>query len=338
MKLFNIISLAFFSFLLSQSLYLEGVKALNARKFVPVCKRTPQVRDAIVAALETPCEKIKTEELATITNLLLSNKKIKHLRPGDFDGLEQLYHLILSGNGLREIPQDIFLSTPNLGVLDLSHNYLSEATTSILNGLQSKLQHLDVQNNHIHTLILEGFTNLEDIFADDNHHIREISFKDIPNATFVTLENNGLENIDFGLLELSKLEELDISFNYLESVDGLEKLAHLKEVSLFENRLKNFPMELLRSNVKSLDLRFNRIGHIPRDISPYGKVGLEELSLHGNPLLMVPRWITTTKGLEVEIENPCKRMGRYLLSKIEPKLFPAKSRHTSKTVPPLSGL
>ena len=56
-----------------------------------VCERTPQVRDAIVAAIgaASNCSEVTSGQLATISSLRLSNKNITALKPGDFAGTER---------------------------------------------------------------------------------------------------------------------------------------------------------------------------------------------------------------------------------------------------------
>jgi hypothetical protein len=67
----------------------------------PVCDRTEQVRDAIVAAVPgvTECADVTETHLAAITGPLnLANKSITALKAGDFDGLTALTELDLNNN------------------------------------------------------------------------------------------------------------------------------------------------------------------------------------------------------------------------------------------------
>ena len=60
-----------------------------AAQVTPVSDRTPQVRDAIVAAAGVPANEVTEAHLAAITSLDLNRKNIARLKTGDFDGLNK---------------------------------------------------------------------------------------------------------------------------------------------------------------------------------------------------------------------------------------------------------
>ena len=75
---------------------------------VSVCTRTPQVRDAILAAVSgvSDCEDITDEHLAGIRTLDLSGQGITALQARDFDGLIWVRSVDLSDNLLTDLPND----------------------------------------------------------------------------------------------------------------------------------------------------------------------------------------------------------------------------------------
>ena len=75
----------------SSDLPLE-VFAAEAGAPTPVCERTEQVRDGIVAAVSgvSTCGGVTDAHLAAITRLLLRFAGITSLQEGDFDGLTAL--------------------------------------------------------------------------------------------------------------------------------------------------------------------------------------------------------------------------------------------------------
>ena len=98
-----------------------------------VCERTPQVRDALVAAAQandaavTDCSKVGDDdgidELAGITGALeLNNQGIAALRPGDFAGLAGLRFLQLNGNALSALPAGVFDGLGAVTTLSLADN------------------------------------------------------------------------------------------------------------------------------------------------------------------------------------------------------------------------
>ena len=89
-----------------------------------ICSRTPQVRDAIVAAVTgvSTCADVTDSHLAGITLLDLSNRSISSLQSGDFAGLTALEELRLRDNRLTVLPDGLFAGLSNLGTLTLGSN------------------------------------------------------------------------------------------------------------------------------------------------------------------------------------------------------------------------
>ena len=101
----------------------------------PVSDRTPQVRDAIVAATGVPANEVTEAHLAAITSLNLNLKNITSLKAGDFDGLNNLTVLELWGNQLSTLPLGIFDNLTQLTTLYLDSNQLSTLPSNIFAGL-----------------------------------------------------------------------------------------------------------------------------------------------------------------------------------------------------------
>ena len=102
-----------------------------------VCDRTPQVRDALVAAAKandpavTLCSQVGDDdgidELAGIDGTLqLAGRGIVALKAGDFAGLDKLTGLDLSGNALSALPAAVFDPLTELTALHLNSNALAE--------------------------------------------------------------------------------------------------------------------------------------------------------------------------------------------------------------------
>ena len=92
-----------------------------------VCNRTPEVAEAIAAAVPdvTDCANVTEVDLATITTLNLSSMSITALKSDDFSGMLSLTTLNLSNNILSSLPDGIFDDLPFLTTLDLSGNSVS---------------------------------------------------------------------------------------------------------------------------------------------------------------------------------------------------------------------
>ena len=105
---------------------------------VPVCDRSPTVRDALVRlAGRAGCDVVSAGDLAGIDTLDLAGTGIETVRTGDFSGLDRLVYLGLSGNRLAELPGSVFTGLSSLGTLDLRANRLELLPRGILAGLAS---------------------------------------------------------------------------------------------------------------------------------------------------------------------------------------------------------
>ena len=103
-------------------------------------------------------------------------------------------------------------------------------------------------------------------------------------AKKLNLSSNGIRYID----DLSKLNEfltkLDLSFNDLEEVKGLQSLSHLEELNLSGNKLRYLTDIRHLSSLESLDVSQNHITHL-KDVQMLQYLpDLKVLKLEGNPI------------------------------------------------------
>ncbi len=90
----------------------------------PLSDRTPEVRDAIVAALPnvTDAAKVTKAQVAAITSLNLRNAGITALKAGDFSGMTGLTSINLYNNQLRSLPNGVFEGLTSLTTVRLGRN------------------------------------------------------------------------------------------------------------------------------------------------------------------------------------------------------------------------
>ncbi len=102
--------------------------------FVPVADRTPQVRDAIVAAVPNvaAAADVTESQVAAITSLNLRNKGITSLKTGDFSGMVSLSNLNLYRNQLRRVPMGLFNGLSSLRSLRLGGNAIDPLPLIVL--------------------------------------------------------------------------------------------------------------------------------------------------------------------------------------------------------------
>ena len=101
-----------------------GTYFLGYTDVTPASERTPQVRDAIVAAvpgIDAAADLTETH-LAAVTTLNMRAKNITALKADDFDGLTALSNLNLYNNQLSRLPDGIFEGLTALTTLRLGGN------------------------------------------------------------------------------------------------------------------------------------------------------------------------------------------------------------------------
>ena len=105
---------------------------------------------------------------------------------------------------------------------------------------------------------------------------------------------------------LVKLETLNISFNFLQTVNlsAASKMKHLKTVILSSNKIKEFPKHLCQlPNVDAIDLSNNMLTAIPEEIADIKAI---ELNLNRNRLNKLTNALSRCERLKVlRIEENC---------------------------------
>ena len=247
----------------------------------PVCDRTPQVRDAIVAAVPgvNDCNDVTEAHLATITHLDLENKNILTLKDGDFDGLSALTELRLQENQLTTLPANIFSGLSALKTLYLNNNQLTSLPTTVFSGLSS-LSNLYMNNNKLTSLpetVFSGLTSLRQI----NMHTNQLT----------TLPVNVFSG-------LSSLNQISINNNRLISLpenvfSGRTKLVYLY---LDGNRLTSLPANLFSglSKLEQLKFNHNRLSSLPAGLFS-GLSSLSWLLIHNNTVNPLPFTVSLEK-------------------------------------------
>ena len=136
----------------------------NAPGFTPVCARTPQVRDAIVALVPgvDDCQDVTADHLSLITNIDLNDQNITALKVGDFDGMSSLEWIDLGSNQLSSLPAGGFSGLSSLGTINLSHNNLSSLPANIFSGL-SALKWIALSSNNLNSLPTGLFSGLSSL-------------------------------------------------------------------------------------------------------------------------------------------------------------------------------
>ena len=241
----------------------------------PVCDRTPQVRDAIVAAVPgvNNCGDVTEAHLAAITDteleLELSGSSITELKPGDFDNLTNLRGLGLVDNQLSSLPEDIFEYLINLEALAIGNTQLSSLPDGLFENL-TNLTALGIANNTQLSSLPEGLfdnlTSLRIIYLNDNqlNSLPEGLFDSPTNLLILDLSGNQLSSLPEGLFDKVTLS-LDLSDNQLSSLpEGLfrgifDEIPDFTGFTVFGSSLGPIPRDTYNelANPTTLDLTNN---------------------------------------------------------------------------------
>ena len=262
-----------------------------------VCDRTPQVRDAIVAAAGVAhCSLVTAEHLAAIEKLNLESTGITALKTGDFSGLSILEELNLYQNSLSSLPADIFEGLSALRYLELGRNRLSSLPADIFDGL-SALEHIRLGRNRLSSLpadIFDGLSALKELHVNYNYlsSLPVDIFDGLSALEKLRLNRNSLRSLPVDIFDgLSALKHLDLNDVYLSSlpVDIFDGLSALEHLDLGRNFMKSVPENVFDglTALKDLSLAGNVFRTLPEDIFD-GLSALADLNLSSNQLTSLP--------------------------------------------------
>ena len=250
----------------------------------PVCDRTPQVRDTIVAAVPgvSDCKDVTEAHLAAISSLDLGHKSISALKASDFDGLSGLHGIDLTDNQLSTLPVDVFSGLSSLVGLALDNNQLTSLPENLFSGLSS-LRNLYLNQNQLTALpenLFSGLSSLEQI----NLHTNRLTtlpanvFSGLSSLTQIYLRNNRLTTLPADVFSrLSTLRYLYLDGNRLTSLpaDLFSGLPSLTQLLLNDNQMSTLSAGMFRRFTASswLWLQGNLVDPLPLTVS-LEKVGV----------------------------------------------------------------
>ncbi len=297
-------------------LVLLAVPQKAMAQIVPVCDRTPEVRDAIVEKIPdvSDCSEVTEAHLAVITGFLdLAGphefwgvpsgrpNPIPELKAGDFSGLSSLEGLLLQYNDLTTLPPGFFHGLSSLKTLNLENNRLTTLSTGVFAGLSS-LRTLALSGNPLTTVpagIFYGLTALDKLRLSLHYdeltpfHGGIFSGLTVLNTLYLTLSgfNDPVPlsgDLFYGLTALKSLNLYSLNRSTLPD-DFFSELSTLKGLKLLGNRLTTLPAGIFAglSSLESLDLNFNPLTSLPPGVFS-GLSLLKTLKLVGNELSTLP--------------------------------------------------
>ncbi|XP_067135342.1 leucine-rich repeat-containing protein 40-like [Centruroides vittatus] len=264
------------------------------------------------------------------------------------DTLGDLIHLVklnLSHNRLESLPYSVF-ELKELQFLSLQHNQLPELSDDISN--LSLLEELDISYNKLKTIPPAiGFLSRVMVFNLSNNCLTSLPLEigDMTAIRRLELTNNNLAVLPETIGNLLHLEQLYVQHNDLAYLPLFSNCNNLKELHVGHNKITEIPSDVLETllNVRTLDLRSNKISKIPDEIT--WLQSLERFDLTNNNLSGLPYTLGILphlKSLSIEgnsmrsirrdiIQRGTVQLLKWLRSRIEdPRvLSAARNRHSS---------
>ena len=246
----------------------------------PVADRTPQVRDAIVAAIDgvDSAADVTAAHLAAITELGLLESELTELKSGDFDNLINLKALGISITQLSSLPAGIFDDLTNLTGLGISITQLSSLPAGIFDDL-TNLTGLGISSTQLSSLPAGIFDNLTylSILSITNTQLRSLPagiFDNLTNVPAISLSNNQLSSLPQGIFDKATMI-LDLSNNQLRSLpngifEGIfDEPPDLTGWEIFGNTLGQVSADLLDElgEYTTLNLTGNAVDPLPLTVS-----------------------------------------------------------------------
>ena len=249
----------------------------EASGITPVADRTPQVRDAIVAAAGVnTVANVTAAHFAKITELDLSESNITALKSGDFDNLINLEALGIGG-GFSSLPDGIFDNLVNLKVLSLNNNRLRSLPNGILDQL-TNLWVFVIADSQLHALpdgIFDQLTRLSYLAIVDTQlsSLPSGIFDNFTNVPIILLRNNRLRSLPDGIFDKATMV-VDLSNNQLSALpngifEGIfDAPPDLSGFSLLDIPLGQVPQGTFDDiDYTTLNLTGNRVDPLPLTVS-----------------------------------------------------------------------
>lgn len=127
-----------------------------------VCDRTPQIRDALVQALDKPCDQIREADLLQVKAIRVPRTGLTAVKLGDFSGLTRLDTLNVKRNAISELPRGIFAELSSLRVLVILGNNLHELPEDFT-AANPKLEKIHMFGNAFTTISPRVLRNLKSL-------------------------------------------------------------------------------------------------------------------------------------------------------------------------------
>lgn len=201
----------------------------------------------------------KLKELKKLEYIDVGSSDLVYLKKDTFEGLTELKEVAIDGNLMYELPDGLFETNKNLKWLHVDSTGIAELN------------------------FLQGLTNLESLFAEDNRINNLSGLVHTPKLKVLRLSNNNLKALSF-IRGLNKLESLYIDNNQIKTLLPLTHLKELNKLKADYNQIEDIHYIRDLHKLEYLYLDGNNI----RDISPLRRMySLVQLQIRNNRIKTV---------------------------------------------------
>ncbi|CAG9811665.1 unnamed protein product [Chironomus riparius] len=204
----------------------------------------------------------------------ISGTKIQKFGPNFFKDCNNLKHISISSNGVKELPADLLLGTSILDQLDITNNDFEILPEAIFLNL-NQLTHLHLDFNKIKDLPPKIFSSLSNLklLSIRGNQITKLNpkwFENLQNLEFLQMNNNKVKELpDNTFVYLTGLTHLEFANNGLQTLNpnSFANLKSLKTLYLSENDITGFPKNVFKplENLTFLWINDNKIKTIHSD-------------------------------------------------------------------------
>uniref|UniRef100_A0A0K0EJS2 TIR domain-containing protein n=1 Tax=Strongyloides stercoralis TaxID=6248 RepID=A0A0K0EJS2_STRER len=242
-----------------------------------------------------------TEACLTLKHLAIldmSGNKIREIKNQDFNSFFSIQQLTLSNNLIEKIEKYVFKNIPLLQHLEIHNNQLREIPE-----LGEKLLHLNLAFNKIQRLPY-SIGELKEIISLNLSS--NMLIDDMKEKFGVYLKGKKIENLDISGNKFTKipyemfeeayemLTTLDVSRNYIKSINNCGNMTHLQSFDLSHNKIEELKSNCIENCIMLQDIKLtnNSIHKISPTFFDAQKESLISLDLSLNLLLDIPISIT----------------------------------------------
>lgn len=231
-----------------------------------------------------------------LERLALRGNGLSDLPADLFSDLGNLTWLDLSSNRVH-LPKDIFVNLDKLNYLELGFNKLERLEPGIFRN-QKHLKHLNMWSNRLQNLSMESFEGISsitalDLSANELTSLEPDVFKLLTNLEVINLSKNNFTELPEGLFSSNwKLREIRLLENLkvMETLPSgfLADLPELAEVRI-KASLRNLPGNMFAGSesIQNVSLAGNLLEALPAELFS-NQSNLIKLDLHQNKLTGLP--------------------------------------------------